>query len=92
LSETVSGEGVWKNIAVFLAGLVLAGAGWLATTSHESISRAEVDEKVREVYQRTDQQFQSVNQHLENIDKTQVESVKELARIGEHLGVKPTTH
>lgn len=91
MPETNPGDGVWKNIAVFLSGLVLAGAGWLASNAHDSISRAEVDQKIHEVYQRMDQQFQSVNQHLESIDRTQVESGKELARIGEHLGVKPAT-
>lgn len=85
-------EGVWKNIALFLAGVLFSGAGWLVSISRDSITRTEVDQKIHEVVQRTDAQFQSVNAHLEHIDSTSVEMGKELVRIGAHLGVpgKPT--
>lgn len=92
MSETEPKDaGVWKNIALFLAGCVLTLIGTLTTLAHDSIPRAEVDQKIHEVYQRMDEQYRGVNGHLESIDRTQIESGKELARIGEHLGVTRRT-
>lgn len=84
MAEMNSGDaGVWKNIALFLAGVVLTLIGTLTTMAHDSIPRAEVDAKIREIYQRMDQQYAGVNGHLESIDKNQIQMGQEMARIGE---------
>jgi hypothetical protein len=87
LSETVSGEGVWKNISMLLAGLLINGAGWLIYAMHDSITRTEVDQKIHEAVSGWNEQVRAVNDHLAHIDQTQVETGREVARIGEHLGV-----
>jgi hypothetical protein len=86
MSET-NGDSVWKNVALFLAGMVLAGGGSMLAQAHDSMPRAEVEAKIREVYQRIDQQSAGLNGHLESIDRTQIDMGKEIVRISEHLGV-----
>lgn len=82
---------VYEKATIFLAGVVLTLIGAIATYARDSITRAEVNEQIREVYLKLEQHADAENRHLENIDRTQVDMRENLARIGEHLGV-PARH
>ena len=86
MSET-NGNGVWKNIALFLAGMVLSGAGWMITQMRDSISRAEVDEKIREVYATMDRRDQNLSDRLSRMEQTESQTGQDIARIAGRLGV-----
>lgn len=86
MAET-NGDGVWKNVALFLAGIVLAGAGSLATMAHDSIPRAEVDEKIREVYATLDKQNRDLSDRLARMEQTQAQMGRDVGQIAGRLGV-----
>lgn len=86
-------DGVWKNIALFLAGVVFSGAGWLASTTHDSIPRAEVDEKMREAYASFDKQNRDLSDRLSRMEQSQSQMGRDVGQIAGRLGVtaKPIT-
>ena len=91
MAENNSGETVWKNISMFLAGALLAGGGSVIALARDSITRTEVNQIMHEAHQQEQEEISHVNAHLEHIDQNQVEQGKELVKIGEHLGVKKST-
>lgn len=86
-------EGIWKNIALFLAGIVFSGAGWLATMAHDSISRIEVDEKLREAYAASDKQNRDLSDRLSRMEQSQSQMGRDVGQIAGRLGVtaRPVT-
>jgi uncharacterized membrane-anchored protein YhcB (DUF1043 family) len=93
MTEANSGENVWKNIALFLAGVVLTMVGTLTTMAHDSIPRSEVDQKIHDLYTQMDKQQQGLSDRLSRIEQTQSQMGQDIARISEHLGVsaRPVT-
>jgi uncharacterized membrane-anchored protein YhcB (DUF1043 family) len=93
MTENNSGEAVWKNIALFLAGVVLTLIGTLTTMAHDSMPRAEVEQRIRESNQEWDHQTQLLSDRLSRIEQTQSQMGQDIARISEHLGVaaRPVT-
>jgi hypothetical protein len=89
-----NGAGVWKSATLFLAGVVLTlSAAWI-TATHDAISRSEMNEIVRQLNQRMDEQVRSSSEHTERVEAEMRQIALDVARISERLGVpaRPVTH
>lgn len=78
---------MWKNVALFLGGVVLTLVGTLTTMAHDSIPRSEVDEKVREIYAAMDKRDRDLSDRLSRLEQGQSQIGQDVARIAGHLGV-----
>ena len=72
---------VYEKATLVLAGILVTLVGSMVTLAHDSIPRAEVDEKIREIYAAMDKRDQQLSDRLARIEQSQSQMGQDVARI-----------
>jgi hypothetical protein len=89
-----NGAGAWKAATFFLAGVVMTLAAAWITVTHDSISRSELNEIVRGIYQQMGDRDKANAERATRLE-TQVQQIAvDTAGIAARLGVpaRPAAH